>query len=86
MRRGRMKIEGQESRCRGGARHMQQESRCRGRGKTDAKGRRGRMKIKGQGKELRCRGRGQDRFRREKAINRLWLFALWCGRRLQNVN
>jgi len=44
------------------------------------------MKIKGQGKELRCRGRGQDRFRREKAINRLWLFALWCGRRLQNVN
>jgi hypothetical protein len=31
-----------------------QESRCRGRDKTDAKGRRGRMKIEGQ--ESRCKG------------------------------
>jgi hypothetical protein len=57
-----MKIEGQESRCRGSDKtdakgrrgRMEIEGQESGRGKTDAKRRRGRMKIEGQ--ESRCRG------------------------------
>jgi hypothetical protein len=59
-----------------GARQMQKGEKegCKLKEETDAEGRRGRMKIEGE---------GQGRCRREKTINRLWLFALWCGRRLQ---
>jgi hypothetical protein len=67
---------GLEKRQMQGARQMQkgEEEGCKLKEETDAKRRRGRMKIEGE---------GQDICRREKTINRLWLFALWCGRRLQ---
>ena len=65
---------GPEKRKMQGTRQMLkgEEKGCKLKEETDTEGRRGMMKIEGE---------GQDRCRREKMINHLWIFGLRCGRR-----